>query len=490
MIPRPPARTKGASQVDPAGVIISYRGSHTTASPGQTTSGLQGPTAATGIYCGWSSEDVNCDGGLDVDEDVDHDGNLDVNEDVDGDGNLDVDEDTLLRNGRLDSGEDKDFDGRLDVDEDLDGDGRLDTVNEDSRDAGGDGDGRLDRAAEDLDDNDTLTSYNHWNFGTASAYPCLADVTPDCRTQRRASVTVTAADPVSVNEGDSATYTVVLDFMPTANVVITMSSNNGDVTTQPASLTFTTGNWQTAQTVTVSAGQDDDDADDAATISHAASGADEYVGIAVASVAVSVTDNDRATTLSVNSPHVTEGDTGTTTPMTFTFTLNQFSTQTVTARITIGIPGQTAGKPDDYEETTNSIFTMTFAPGETTKTLVLTVKGDDLAEPDETVRIAVSHLTNVVFGSGFGPHSLPGNMVATGTIVDDDSSENRRASVTVTAADPVAVNEGWLCHLHGGPGRRAHGQRGHRHEQRQRRRDGAAGQPHLHPGTTGRPPRP
>ena len=172
------------------------------------------------------------------------------------------------------------------------------------------------------------------------------------------------------------------------------------------------------------------------------SGADEYVGIAVASVAVSVTDNDRATTLSVNSPSVNEGDTGTTTPMTFTFTLNQFSTQTVTARITIGIPGQTAGSPDDYELTTNSIFTMSFAPGETTKTLVLTVKGDDLAEPDETVIIAVSHLTNVVFGSGFGPHSLPGNMVATGTIVDDDSSENRRASVTVNADDPVAVNEG------------------------------------------------
>ena len=428
---------QGASQVDPAGIIISYRGSHTTASPGQTTSGLQGPTAATGIYCGWSSEDVNCDGELDVDEDIDHDGNLDVNEDVDGDGNLDVDEDTLLRNGRLDSGEDKDFDGNLDVDEDLDGDGRLDTVNEDT-----DGDRRLDRVAEDINGNSTLSTYlSIWRFGAATEYPCLVNVTPGCVA---AGVTVTAADPVAVNEGGSATYTVVLDFMPTANVVVAMSSDNGDVTTQPASLTFTAGvggNWNTAQTVTVSAAEDDDTADDTAVISHRVSGADEYVGIAVASVAVSVTDNDRIPTLSVNSPRVTEGDSGTTTPMTFTFTLNQFSTQTVTARITIGIPGQTARQPDDYELTTNSIFTMSFAPGETTKTLDLTVKGDDLAEPDETVRIAVSHLTNVVFGSGFGPHSLPGNMVATGTIVDDDSSENRRASVTVNAADPVAVNE-------------------------------------------------
>ena len=36
---------EGASQVDPAATIIAYRASHTTARPGQTTSGLQGPTA-------------------------------------------------------------------------------------------------------------------------------------------------------------------------------------------------------------------------------------------------------------------------------------------------------------------------------------------------------------------------------------------------------------------------------------------------------------
>ena len=324
---------QGASQVDPAGIIISYRGPHTTASPGQTTSGLQGPTAATGIYCGWDDEDVNCDGGLDVDEDVDHDGNLDVNEDADGDGNLDVDEDTLLRNGRLDSGEDKDFDGNLDVDEDLDGDGRLDTVNEDSRDAGGDGDGRLDRAAEDLNNNGIVTSYNHWNFGTASEYPCLVNVTPDC--QRQGSPT-----------------------------------------------------------------------------------------------------------LSVNAPLVTEGDSGATTPMTFTFTLTPASTQTVTAELSIDGIGSTATEGTDYTIVPGQGTTLTFAPGDSVKTYNLTVTGDNVAEPDETVRIFVGPLINAAFGDGFAAHSVPALRVATGTIVNDDGSQRRRASVTVTAADPVAVNEG------------------------------------------------
>ena len=104
------------------------------------------------------------------------------------------------------------------------------------------------------------------------------------------SVTVSATS-LPIREGDAATYTVALDVEPTENVVITVSSDNGDVTAQPASLTFTTGNWQSAQTVSVSAGQDGDRADDAATISHSASGGN-YDGVAVSSVSVSVTDDD------------------------------------------------------------------------------------------------------------------------------------------------------------------------------------------------------
>ncbi len=108
------------------------------------------------------------------------------------------------------------------------------------------------------------------------------------------SVSVSATN-LSVREGNSAgTYTVTLDVDPTENVTITASSDNGYVSTQPSSLAFTTGNWQTAQTVTVSAGQDADRTDDAATISYAARGGN-YDSVAVASMSVSVTDDsDRA----------------------------------------------------------------------------------------------------------------------------------------------------------------------------------------------------
>ena len=111
---------------------------------------------------------------------------------------------------------------------------------------------------------------------------------------QRAGVTVAADDPVPVAEGGEASYTVVLDGRPTGDVTIAVSSDNADVTAEPASLTFTRDNWYTPRTVTVSAAHDGDAADDDATLSHSVSGADGYAGIAVASVAVAVTDDDGA----------------------------------------------------------------------------------------------------------------------------------------------------------------------------------------------------
>ena len=105
------------------------------------------------------------------------------------------------------------------------------------------------------------------------------------------SVTLSASS-LPVAEGGSASYTVVLDAEPTADVTIAIASDNADVSTQPSSLTFTAQNWSTAQTVRVSASEDDDTSDESATLSHTVSGADEYAGIVVASVTVAVTDND------------------------------------------------------------------------------------------------------------------------------------------------------------------------------------------------------
>ena len=96
-----------------------------------------------------------------------------------------------------------------------------------------------------------------------------------------------------VDEGMTAEYTVVLKSEPTGNVTVTVNdpTDNTDVTAAPASLTFTTSNWSTPQTVTVSAVQDADGVNESATVTHTVSGAD-YTPETASDVSVTVDDDE------------------------------------------------------------------------------------------------------------------------------------------------------------------------------------------------------
>ena len=92
-----------------------------------------------------------------------------------------------------------------------------------------------------------------------------------------AGITVTPTSGLVTTEaGGTATFTVVLNAQPTADVTIALcsSSDTTEGTVAPASLMFTAANWNTAQTVTVT-GVDDavDDGDVAYTIVTAAAAA-------------------------------------------------------------------------------------------------------------------------------------------------------------------------------------------------------------------------
>ena len=106
-------------------------------------------------------------------------------------------------------------------------------------------------------------------------------------------------DPTQLTfgEGGSGTYTVVLDTRPTGTVTVTVNdpAGNTDVTAEPTSLTFTPDDWDSAQTVTVTAVQDSDANTDAATVTHGVSGGD-YNGVSAADVTVTVTEGARAST--------------------------------------------------------------------------------------------------------------------------------------------------------------------------------------------------
>ena len=97
---------------------------------------------------------------------------------------------------------------------------------------------------------------------------------------------------LTVEEGARATYTVVLEAAPTGNVTVTPASSDASAATVTGALTFTAGNWNTAQTVTVTGVEEEanDASDETVTVTHAVSG---YGGVRTAdSVAVTVSDND------------------------------------------------------------------------------------------------------------------------------------------------------------------------------------------------------
>ncbi len=106
-----------------------------------------------------------------------------------------------------------------------------------------------------------------------------------------AGVTVTPS-ALNVSEDGNATYTVVMASQPTADVTVTASTSDGGAAdVSPASYTFTSSDWNTARTFTVSGAADEDRDNESVSISHFVASSDgKYSGISVDGVSVAVTD--------------------------------------------------------------------------------------------------------------------------------------------------------------------------------------------------------
>ena len=98
---------------------------------------------------------------------------------------------------------------------------------------------------------------------------------------------------ITVIEGTEAQLQVVLTGQPTEAVTVSVSGAAGsDLTVSGFPLTFTADNWDTAQSVTITAREDNNTVDEAAvTLTLTAAGGAEYAGISTV-VVVTVHDND------------------------------------------------------------------------------------------------------------------------------------------------------------------------------------------------------
>jgi Calx-beta domain len=218
----------------------------------------------------------------------------------------------------------------------------------------------------------------------------------------------------SVSEGDSGTTTlsfdVTLSHTSTDTVTVEWATADGSATTgdgdyEAASGTVTFDPGDTAKTVDVTVNGDvtyEADEDLTVTLSNPAN-----AGLADDQAIGTITNDDAVPSIGIDDQTTDEGNTGDTPVLTFNVTLSNPSDQTVT--VDYATTDDTATIADgDYEAASG---TVTFDPGDTAKTVNVTVDGDDTYEADEAFTVDLSGESGATLAIGLG----------TGTITNDDA---------------------------------------------------------------------
>ena len=184
---------------------------------------------------------------------------------------------------------------------------------------------------------------------------------------------------LSVTEGRTGTFTVRLNIQPSAAVALSLMSSNAEaVRVSPASLNFTTDNWGSAQTVTVTGVEDFDATDGAAQINLSASGASEYAS-QTARVAVEIEDDDiPAVKVRIFTLRIGEGGVG-------LFTVKLHTEPTAPVTVAVFIADSTVASPSPAS------MTFTADNWNTVQNVVVSgVEDDDVDDETTTISLTAS----------------------------------------------------------------------------------------------------
>jgi hypothetical protein len=259
-----------------------------------------------------------------------------------------------------------------------------------------------------------------------------------------------SVDDISVTEGDAgttpATFTVTLSAASGKAVTFDWATSAGSATAGTdyvaASGSKTVAAGLTTTTVDIAVNGDAlDELDETLGIVLSNPG---NAGIADGAGLGTITDDDAAPTVSVNDVTVAEGNVGTTTA-TFTVTLSAASGRTIT--VDWATADDMAIQPSDY---TASSGLLTFVPSDTSETFGVTVKGDLVAELDETFRVVLTSPSNAVLADpqGIGTigddELLPVIDIDEPSIVEGQSgSSSINFSVILSHPSALAVSVDW-----------------------------------------------
>lgn len=234
---------------------------------------------------------------------------------------------------------------------------------------------------------------------------------------------LTIAD-ASVTEGSNLVFTVTLSPASTGTVTVDYASVDGtgangalsgtDYTSVSGTLTFAAG--ETSKTVSVPT-TDDAVYEGTETFSVTLS-APSHATLGTGSAIGTITDNEVQPTVQFASA-VSSGVENVT-PASITVSLSGASASTIA--VDYAVSGGTATAGVDY---TLAAATLTFAPGETSKTISIPVIDDSIYEGSETIEVTLSNASNATLGA---------ITMHTRTILEDDS-------MPVASVSDVSVNE-------------------------------------------------
>jgi hypothetical protein len=259
-------------------------------------------------------------------------------------------------------------------------------------------------------------SYNGLNPGDV---PCI-NIDDD---YNKAILVLAGPSSLVSENGGSSTFQVVLTEAPSANVTIAVSSDDSsEGTVAPVSLTFTTGNWSTAQTVTVS-GQDDDIQDGNGIFSvhlTATSSDTDYDGLTPAPLSFENVDDDAAGITVHAGSTMLLSEIGT--YSTFEVVLNSEPTDTVTIDVS----------SSNVNEGTVSTSLLTFTTGnwDISQTVTVTGQDDDLQDGNVSFVVDLTATSTDTTYDGLIPTPLDFETV------DDDS-----AGITIDIEDGLVTSE-------------------------------------------------
>ena len=219
-----------------------------------------------------------------------------------------------------------------------------------------------------------------------------------------------SATSLSVTEGATNTFTVRLAYQPAANVTVAVARASGDTdltVNGGASLTFTSANWNTPQTVTLAAAEDVDVINGAAVFDVASS------DLTTINVTAAEVDHDTAV-LTVSNVSVIEGS-----GLLFSVSLDRAVLQSFDVTVNF-----TAGSATDGTDFDNTPVTLVFL-GNAGETQQFTVNTTD----DNFVEAIESFGVGLIAGNA----AVDDSSTATGSITDNDTA--------VVTIDDVTVNE-------------------------------------------------